>query len=164
MAEGWIKLHRSIQESWIWNDEPFTKGQAWVDLILLANHEDKKVPFKGEIVICKRGTVNRSVMSLAERWKWSRKKVSNFLKILEFDGMVTTKCTTKGTTITLVNYDKFQIRVATEGTTEGTTKEQRRNINKNEKNDKKIIYKPTFNTFEKQNYDFEEIENNLGIK
>lgn len=37
--EGWIKLHRKLSDNPLWTCEPFTKGQAWVDLILLANHE-----------------------------------------------------------------------------------------------------------------------------
>ena len=36
----------------------------------------------------KRGHVYRSVTYLAERWGWSRKKVTSFLKLLRDDGMV----------------------------------------------------------------------------
>ena len=40
MNQGWIKLHRTLQDNKLWYSEPLTKGQAWVDLILLANHKD----------------------------------------------------------------------------------------------------------------------------
>ena len=38
--EGWIKLHRSISDNDLWTSEPFSRGQAFVDLILLASHKD----------------------------------------------------------------------------------------------------------------------------
>lgn len=37
---GWIKIHRDILYHEIWSDKPFSKGQAWIDLILMANHSD----------------------------------------------------------------------------------------------------------------------------
>jgi hypothetical protein len=44
MAEGFIKLHRSIKDCWLWkDDEPFSKRDAWIDLLLLANYTDKKI-------------------------------------------------------------------------------------------------------------------------
>lgn len=120
-SRGWICLYRSITESPIWTDKPFSKGQAWVDLLLLANHEDTKQLYEGRIVTFKRGTVNRSILSLADRWGWDRKKVRNFLKFLEVEQMATTESTTHGTTITLVNYGAYQDCGTTKGTTVDTT-------------------------------------------
>ena len=34
MSKGWIKLHRSMFDNDLWTAEPFTKGQAWIDLIV----------------------------------------------------------------------------------------------------------------------------------
>ena len=33
-ASGWIKVSRAIQEHWVWDEKPFSKGQAWIDLLL----------------------------------------------------------------------------------------------------------------------------------
>lgn len=77
MNDGWIKLDRAIQDNWLWEDKPFDKGKAWIDLLMLANWKDNKIPFKGEIVTCKRGDVNISITALAERWGWSRNNESN---------------------------------------------------------------------------------------
>lgn len=123
MDDGWIKLSRSMVNHWLWSYTPFSFGQAWIDLLLLANFRDKKTSYKGEIITCKRGDVNYSISFLAERWKWGRKKVSNFLKILEADGMVITNATTHRTTVTIVNYDNFQLL----GSTNDATEEQQRN-------------------------------------
>lgn len=140
MAEGWIKLNRQITEHWLWQRFPFSYGQAWIDLLLLANHEDEKIPYKGDIVVCKRGDVSRSILSLSKRWQWGRDKTRDFLRLLEKDGMIVLNATTNRTTITIVNYDKFQVS----GSTKPTKKPQRTNsepdnepdTNKNDKNDK----------------------------
>lgn len=105
---GYFKVDRKIFDHWLWEDQPFSRGQAWIDLIGLANYEDGKTPYKGKVISCKRGTVNRSISYLATRWGWSREKTRNFLKLLESDNMVTIKATTNRTTITIVNYGKFQ--------------------------------------------------------
>ncbi|EAC3914326.1 DNA replication protein DnaD, partial [Listeria monocytogenes] len=38
MSSGWIKIYRSLQEHWIWENEKYLKW--WLDLLLLANHQD----------------------------------------------------------------------------------------------------------------------------
>lgn len=116
---GWIKIDRNIQNHWLWKDKPFSKGQAWVDLILLANHQDGEFVSGSSKVEGKRGTVYRSVLFLADRWGWERKKVKRFLNVLEMDGMLTQNATTHGTTITLVNYGKYQNYRAAKRATDG---------------------------------------------
>lgn len=119
---GWIKLDRSITEHWLWTPrEPFDKRSAWIDLLLMANHEDFKTERKGHIVHRKRGEVNTSVIYLAERWGWSRNKVYRFLELLKEDKMIHTDGTTDGTTITIENYGKWQGQQTASGTTDGTS-------------------------------------------
>lgn len=139
---GWIKLDRQLQEHWLWEGR-FSKGQAWIDLLLLANHDDVKTPYKGEIITCKRGDVNRSMLYLAERWGWSRKAVKHFLDLLEKDGMVTTKVTTNRTVITLINWEKYQSKDSegsNEGYSEGSNEGSNEgSTNKKDKKDKEYI-------------------------
>ena len=80
MEIGWIKLHRKLQDCWIWQEKPFDKGRAWVDLLLSAMHHDKKLLIDNEIVIISRGSFMTSVVKLSERWGWRRNKVFRFLK------------------------------------------------------------------------------------
>lgn len=124
MLQGWIPVYRQIQENWMWKEKPFSKGQAWIDLIMLANYEDKKMPYKGEVITCERGTVNLSISFLADRWGWSRKKTKNFLNLLESDGMVTTKATTHRTVITIENYAIYNDVPTAKDTTEVSTNAQ----------------------------------------
>lgn len=125
-----ILLARTIQQNFLWSDKPFSMGQAWIDLLLLAEWGDKDIVSKGEIVHLKRGQVGRSILWLADRWGWSRKRVTHFLKILEMQKMATTDSTTKGTTITIENYNKYQFDGTTEDTTEVTPEEQQKNTSK----------------------------------
>ena len=109
MAVGWIKLHRKILESSLWQSkEPFSVRDAWIDLLLLANHSDKKILFDGEPYTVKRGQHVTSIRKLSERWGWSTKKTRRYLGALEEDKMVTKKSTNKHTCVTILNYAKYQ--------------------------------------------------------
>lgn len=116
--KGWICIDRKLEDHWLWSSRPFGKGQAWIDLLMLANHKGQTFYSGGRIIDGKRGVVYRSLKSLADRWGWDRKTVRGFLKLLEKDGMVTTESTTQGTTITIVNYDVYQDIGTTNRTTE----------------------------------------------
>ena len=122
---GWIKVDRQLFEHWIWNEQPFSKGQAWIDLIGLANYEDGKTPYKSQIITCERGTVYRSISFLARRWGWSRDKTRNFLRLLESDNMIRIKATTNQTAITIENYGKFQDQATTNQSTNRQRTRQR---------------------------------------
>lgn len=106
--QGWVSIHRSVLDNFVWRDRPFNMGAAWIDLILMANHEEKKMPLDGHLFIIKRGQTFTSVRSLADRWGWSKVKVSRFLTLLEEDEMVKLERSKNGTLLTLVNYDNFQ--------------------------------------------------------
>lgn len=141
MHRGWIKLYRRINDNWIWEEKPFSKGQAWIDLLLLANYEARKTTFKGEVITCEIGTVNISVLELSRRWGWSRGKTRQFLTLLEKDNMIELNCTTNRTTICIVNYRIYSDLQPTDYATksqrddnEMTTKSQRDDTTKNIKN------------------------------
>lgn len=110
-------LNRSLLDHWLWQDKPFAKGQAWIDLLALANHTDKKKEHRGKIIECKRGDVNLSMLELSKRWGWTRGRTERFLKLLESDGMVKVKTTTNRTTVTIENYERYQAERATYDTT-----------------------------------------------
>lgn len=107
-GKGWVSLDRKLLEDPIWRKRPYSEGQAWVELILMANHKDTKAYYQGQIVEFKRGTITTSMLSLAERWGWERKKLRRFLKVLEVNESATITTSTHGTTITLTNYDFYQ--------------------------------------------------------
>ena len=119
MDKGWIKLSRQIQEHWIWQDPE--KLKAWIDLILMANHEDAEVALREGVVKVKRGQLITSIGKLAERWGWSKDRVRRFLRLLSDTNMVTRKIDTHKTTLTIINYGKFQDRPTTDKTSNKTS-------------------------------------------
>ena len=108
MAQGWISIHRCIWDSWVWKDKPFSKGQAWIDLLLMANHEDKKTLLGNQLILVERGSRITSIRQLCDRWGWSNTKVNSFLKLLQDDGMITVKSDAKKTIINIVKYSDYQ--------------------------------------------------------
>lgn len=105
---AFIKLDRDLFDSQLWLAEPFTKAQAWVDLIAMANYADKTKYYKGTFQKIKRGQIVTSQRTLADRWKWSKSKVANYIRALEQAEMVTTDNTTRWTVLSIVNYAKYQ--------------------------------------------------------
>ena len=122
MSSGWIKLYRQLQDCWIWLDkEPFDKRSAWVDLLLTANHSDKKILFNGELITVKRGQILTSVRKLSAKWKWSVNKVYRFLKLLEDDEMLQKESDKDRTLLTIENYSIFQCCEYTNENSNGNT-------------------------------------------
>lgn len=114
---GYILVGRQLFDHWIWNGEPFSKGQAWIDLLLLANFKDTVANIDTEPIEVKRGQLFRSIGFLANRWGWSENKVRRYLGILKREGMCTYHGTPYGTLITIENYETWQNgRRANEGT------------------------------------------------
>lgn len=108
--EGWISIHRQLQEHWIWKSkEPFDKRSAWIDLLLMANHKTEKIEFDNTIIEVERGQRITSLKHLSDRWNWSRHKVSDFLNRLEQDKMLVQVRDNKKTLISIENYDKYQV-------------------------------------------------------
>lgn len=105
---GYIKVFRDIQEHYLWQEKPFDKARAWLDLVMLANHTDKKLMVNGKLKVIKRGQIFTSRKKLAEKWGWSTKKVDGFINLLKTDKMVTTEGTAEGTTLTVENYGLYQ--------------------------------------------------------
>ena len=106
---GWIKLHRKLQECWIWRiDKAFDERSAWIDLLLSANHKDVKLSFNGELILVKRGQFITSVRKLSEKWKWNKDKTLKFLRLLESDKMIKRDSDRFRTLITIENYEVYQ--------------------------------------------------------
>lgn len=107
-SKGWIALHRNIQDHWIWTDKPFSKGQAWIDMLLLANHSKGKMLVGEQVLEIEPGSFVTSWNHLAIRWGWDESKVRRFATLLEKEEMITRKSTNKYTTIYINNYNSYQ--------------------------------------------------------
>ena len=145
MAEGYIKLYRQLASSDIWLSEPFSRGQAWVDILMSANHKDCKIIFDGNLIDVNRGSFITSIRKLCQRWRWSNTKVTRFLDVLKSSEMIAYFSDAKKTVISIEKWDFYQ-----GGNDAETPLKRRRNAaetplkhtDNNDKNDKKDIYTP----------------------
>ncbi|MCU2235398.1 DnaD domain protein [Enterococcus faecalis] len=104
---GWIKLYRTIQDHWIWENPQYLKW--WLDLILMANHQDRKILFDGELKTVKVGERITSEKKLSERWEVSRNTVRKFLDLLVKDDMIElSRSRQNGTWYKVSNYAEYQ--------------------------------------------------------
>jgi hypothetical protein len=155
MDNGWIKLHRKISDNPIWKAEPFSRGQAWVDLILLANHKDGIIFVRDHRIEIARGDVGYSQNALSLRWKWSRTKVRKFLNMLEKEQQIKQIKSHSYTVIRLINYDDYQQEKQQKDNSR-TTAEQQKDTNKNvkkgknEKNDSAYPFDSFWNDYAKK--------------
>ena len=133
---GWIKIHRQIQNCLIWDDKPFNMASAWIDLLLLANHEDKETIFDKKPILVKRGQRITSVRELSARWGWGKDKTLRFLRLLESEKMIVKESDSRRTLLTIVNYGIYQDCETENETVIRTLTGQSQATNKNDKNDK----------------------------
>jgi len=102
MAEGYVKMYRSVLD-WEWySDEAATR--LFIHLLLTVNYLPGR--FRGEEV--QPGSTITSLDNLAGELGWNRSKLRRTLDKLKATGEVTTKTTNHWTTVTLGNWAKYQ--------------------------------------------------------
>lgn len=162
---GWIKIHRSIKDHWLYTEKRvFSRFEAWNDILLTVNYSDAQTLIKGKLYNVKRGESILSLDSWAKRWGWEKSSVRRFLKLLENESMVVLDSDNVTTRLTVCNYESYQ----DERNADETRKKLKRNSNeiqttpikeeKEEQEEKRRVFiKPT--TQEVQDY-MKEIEYN----
>lgn len=149
--EGYILLYRKIIDNPYYFSEPFTHSQAWIDMLLIANHKSGYIYKRGVKIEVKRGQIGYDSKSLSSRWKWSRGKVLRFLDELEIDQQIVQQKNNLTTLISICNYDSYQIDSTPKSKpkryTDGTQTDTNNNDNKDNVNtlstwrDDFLIYK-----------------------
>jgi len=140
VPSGYIVLDRDLLDHGLWTGEKFSRGQAWVDLIMLANYRDRHFYIRNNRIFVKRGQCAWSKARLAGRWSWSRGKVIRFLDELEMVQQIVQQKSSVITLITITNYEHYQTerynkqynKRTSDGTTDGTTD----GTHKNESNER----------------------------
>lgn len=124
MEQGFVKLHRKIQDCDFYFAEPFTRMQAWIDLLVLASYAEHDTIIRGNVVEVEVGKVVASMDFMASRWKWSKGKVLRFISYLQNKGMIELQKSHIINTISICNYSKYQFCDTTDKTTDDITDEQ----------------------------------------
>ncbi|PTN09312.1 hypothetical protein C8N47_105153 [Mangrovibacterium marinum] len=136
IESGWICLYRSLAQSPLWLTETFTRGQAWVDLLVLANYSDGFIRVRGSKIDVKRGQLGWSMLKLAGRWDWSRDKVKRFFNELEKEGKITQQNSKLTSIITINNYEYYQNSNQQTNNKQSTGMHKTNTNNKNNKQNK----------------------------
>jgi len=137
MKDGWISIHRSIQDHWIYPNREFTKLEAWIDMLLEVNHREKKVLIGSTVIKVKRGESIKSLDTWGKRWKWNKSKVRRFFELLKKDEMIVSINEKITTRIIVCNYNKLQPQVKRKR----NTSETQTTPNNNEKKEINNIYR-----------------------
>jgi len=118
----------------------FSKFEAWIDILLSVNHREGKVLIDYSVETVNRGEFITSEVKLANKWNWDRKTVRKFLTLLQQEEMILKSSTKRWTSITVINWDKYQLdgqEVGQEvGQGVGQDRDRGLDTNKNDKNDK----------------------------
>lgn len=169
MNDGFIKLYRSFA-SWEWYQDQNTKS-VFIHLLLNANWEDSR--YRGHKV--PKGSLVCGRKALAEKLGISEQSVRTALEHLKSTNEITIKPTNRFSIISIVNWEKYQgseekstSKLTNQSTNNQPTTNQQlttykeiKNI-RNKEDKKKAINK--FCDFKQSPYDWEDINNQLGIK
>lgn len=149
MRRGYIKLWRKVVDNKLYFCQPFTKMQAWIDMVLITNYKDRFIYVRGIPILIKRGQLLGCERWLGERWKWSRGKVRRFLQNMgqQTSPQISIQKNNVCSIITITNYEQYQPMVELGGTLDSTTSSTTNgpqtdlpNNIKNIKKDKNIIH------------------------
>jgi len=151
-----IIVPRSIFERGVFGkDEPYSKREAFLDLVQMAAFEPADYFVSGYKYKVERGQLAASKSFLSNRWHWNIDKVRRYLQYLRREGMCDYQCDHQCnqpiTLISIANYDRYQggattndtTDATTAATTSATTANTQDNNNKNKNNNKKkdsVIY------------------------
>ncbi len=144
---GHIKLHRQIMDSEFYKEpRKFSKYEAWIDLLLRANHKEEDGIQAGSFLT--------SYSELAKSWGWSKSTTWNFLKYLSQQDMIIFDLNENGTgrrtVVTIVKWDLYQSKKNAKRNESGTKNES---LPITEKEDKNILSLAEFVSMTKKEAD-----------
>jgi len=102
---GSIRLFKRLRKHPVWERSDY--GYCWVDLLLLANDQERVTFVQSERIPLKRGQLCWSLRSLEKEWKKSGEWVTRFLQFLVDENMVTVDSNRRRTIITILNYETY---------------------------------------------------------
>lgn len=127
--EGWIKTHRKLMDSQIWQNPVGLK--IWMWCLFKASHQDKEILIGRKKVLIKAGQFIYGRMAAAEELEQSPSTVRNWVDFLKQDNYIDIKSSNKYSVVTIVNWTEYQqmdIKVDNTRTTPGQHQDTNKNI------------------------------------
>ena len=140
---GWIKLHRKIIDSAVFENPKILK--LWIWCLCKASHKGYESMVGNQIVVLQEGQFIFGRKKASSELKIKESMVYKYIKLLEKFEMINIKSNNKFSIITIEKWafyqfdnDEEQQQKEQQRNNKGTTKEQQRNTNKNVKNVKNV--------------------------
>jgi hypothetical protein len=107
--QGYISLHRKVMQNFLFKEKrTFSKFEAWIYLLMNANHSDTKILLGNQLIEVKKGSFITSEIKLMDEFSWSKSKLRTFLSLLESQSMIEKVSDSKKTTLSIVKYSDYQ--------------------------------------------------------
>ena len=137
--QGWIKLHRKIQDKGYYKKSHYV--HLWIHLLLRANHKENEFMWNDKIIIVKEGQLITGRKQLSKETGISESSIERILKMLENEQQIEQQKTTKYRLVTILNWHDYQQGEQQNGQqadNKRTTSGQQTDTNKNDKNENNI--------------------------
>jgi len=106
---GYIKISRKLLQSEGWTAETLGFYPSWIDMIGLAEYEDrKKVLIRGRVIDLRRGDVAWSTLGLSRRWGVAEATAASRLRLWLGAEWVSERVDSGLKLWSIVNYDVYQ--------------------------------------------------------
>lgn len=109
-SNGWIKVHRSIMDGWVYDNPWALKG--FLHLCLTVNIKDSTTNFDGKVYDLQAGQRITSIQTLSEETGFSWRTTNKLMQQYEDDGMIRMDRLGKAFILTVVNFKKYQSLLA----------------------------------------------------
>lgn len=114
---GYLPLSRKFFEHSFWTQKRvFSRAEAWIDLLAMAQWEPGNRLIGATIVALDRGELVASVRFLASRWGWPKSSVARFISVLQKEQMLVRKPGQIEGHLTICNYATYNPIRDTSGT------------------------------------------------
>lgn len=105
---GYIKVHRQIFKSAIFEGHTFDRRSAWLWMLAEARFEPGEKYIDGRQIDLERGQFAASLRYMATAWGWKKDAVRRLIRRFETATMIETDTATGVFVITVCNYDQYQ--------------------------------------------------------
>jgi hypothetical protein len=107
--KNFLFLNRNLLNNPMWLSQKFTRGQAWVDILMMTNYQSHaEFDVRGIEITLKQGEFSRAEDKLAARWKWHRTTVERFFSALKVRHQIELVRTKPQKVYRILNWEKYQ--------------------------------------------------------